>query len=173
MANLPWRVSVRLVALAKKTGMVVGIVLVVLLAVRAYLSQQGPELHLWLPGGPMMSVREMDNADFTGGRRAHAAKPLLPPEPGVAGTVYARCQPLLCADACRKAPRRGSAAARFDGLALQRPAACRELSTARLYGRGPAPARARHRARRADGRRLGDVAGGDASCGAGSHASGG
>lgn len=47
MANLPWRVSVRLIALAKKTGMVVGIVLVVLLAVRVYLSQQGPELHLW------------------------------------------------------------------------------------------------------------------------------
>jgi hypothetical protein len=33
-------------ALAKKIGMVVGIVLVVLLAVRVYLSQQGPELHL-------------------------------------------------------------------------------------------------------------------------------
>ena len=47
MANWPWRVSVRLVALAKKTGMVVGIVLVVLLAVRVYLSQQGPELHPW------------------------------------------------------------------------------------------------------------------------------
>ena len=43
MANLPWRVSVRLIALAKKTGMVVGIVLVVLLAVRVYLSQQGPD----------------------------------------------------------------------------------------------------------------------------------
>ena len=45
MVNLPWRVSVRLMALAKKIGMVVGIVLVVLLAVRVYLSQQGPELH--------------------------------------------------------------------------------------------------------------------------------
>lgn len=67
MANLPWRVSVRLMALAKKIGMVVGIVLVVLLAVRAYLSQQGPELHLWHTWrADEMSVREMDNADFAG-----------------------------------------------------------------------------------------------------------
>lgn len=65
MANLPWRVSVRLIALAKKTGMVVGIVLVVLLAVRVYLSQQGPELHLWHTWrADEMSVRELDNADF-------------------------------------------------------------------------------------------------------------
>ncbi|WP_254989805.1 alpha/beta hydrolase [Enterobacter roggenkampii] len=67
MANWPWRVSVRLVALAKKTGMVVGIVLVVLLAVRVYLSQQGPELHPWHTWrGDEMSVRELDNADFAG-----------------------------------------------------------------------------------------------------------
>lgn len=67
MANLPWRVSVRLIALAKKTGMVVGIVLVVLLAVRVYLSQQGPELHLWHTWRvDEMSVRELDNADFAG-----------------------------------------------------------------------------------------------------------
>ncbi|EOZ7524936.1 alpha/beta hydrolase [Enterobacter quasiroggenkampii] len=67
MANLPWRVSVRLIALAKKTGMVVGIVLVVLLAVRVYLSQQGPELHLWHTWrADEMSVRELDNADFAG-----------------------------------------------------------------------------------------------------------
>ena len=65
MANLPWRVSVRLMALAKKIGMVVGIVLVVLLAVRVYLSQKGPELHLWHTWrADEMSVREMDNADF-------------------------------------------------------------------------------------------------------------
>ena len=65
MANLPWRVSVRLMALAKKIGIVVGIVLVVLLAVRVYLSQQGPELHLWHTWrADEMSVREMDNADF-------------------------------------------------------------------------------------------------------------
>ena len=65
MANLPWRVSVRLIALAKKIGIVVGIVLVVLLAVRVYLSQQGPELHLWHTWrADEMSVREMDNADF-------------------------------------------------------------------------------------------------------------
>lgn len=67
MANWPWRVSVRLLALAKKTGMVVGIVLVVLLAVRVYLSQQGPELHPWHTWrGDEMSVRELDNADFAG-----------------------------------------------------------------------------------------------------------
>ncbi|MEP8890556.1 alpha/beta hydrolase [Enterobacter roggenkampii] len=67
MANWPWRVSVRLVALAKKTGMVVGIVLVVLLAVRVYLSQRGPELHPWHTWrGDEMSVRELDNADFAG-----------------------------------------------------------------------------------------------------------
>lgn len=67
MANLPWRVSVRLIALAKKTGMVVGIVLVVLLAVRVYLSQQGPELHPWHTWrADEMSVRELDNADFAG-----------------------------------------------------------------------------------------------------------
>ncbi|EOX7387199.1 alpha/beta hydrolase [Enterobacter quasiroggenkampii] len=67
MANLPWRVSMRLIALAKKTGMVVGIVLVVLLAVRVYLSQQGPELHLWHTWrADEMSVRELDNADFAG-----------------------------------------------------------------------------------------------------------
>ena len=65
MVNLPWRVSVRLMALAKKIGIVVGIVLVVLLAVRVYLSQQGPELHLWHTWrADEMSVREMDNADF-------------------------------------------------------------------------------------------------------------
>ncbi len=52
-------------ALAKKIGIVVGIVLVVLLAVRVYLSQQGPELHLWHTWrADEMSVREMDNADF-------------------------------------------------------------------------------------------------------------
>ncbi len=67
MANWPWRVSERPIALAKKTGMVVGIVLFVLLAVRVYLSQQGPELHLWHTWrADEMSVREMDNADFAG-----------------------------------------------------------------------------------------------------------
>ncbi|QFQ09292.1 alpha/beta hydrolase [Enterobacter sichuanensis] len=67
MANLPWRVSVRVIALAKKMAMVVGIVVVVLLAVRVYLSQQGPELHLWHTWrADEMSVRELDNADFAG-----------------------------------------------------------------------------------------------------------
>ena len=45
MANWPWRVSVRLIAFAKKSILVLGIILFVLLAVRVYLSQQGPELH--------------------------------------------------------------------------------------------------------------------------------
>ncbi|MCG3098929.1 alpha/beta hydrolase [Enterobacter sp. DRP3] len=67
MANLSWRVSVRLMALAKKIAMVAGIVLVVLLAVRVYLSQQGPELHLWHTWrADEMSVREMDNTNFDG-----------------------------------------------------------------------------------------------------------
>ncbi|WP_336211069.1 alpha/beta hydrolase [Enterobacter sp. P82] len=67
MANLSWRVSVRLMALAKKIAMVAGIVLVVLLAVRVYLSQQGPELHLWHTWrADEMSVRELDKADFAG-----------------------------------------------------------------------------------------------------------
>lgn len=67
MANLPWRVSVRLMVLAKKMAMVVGIVLVVLLAVRVYLSQQGPELHLWHTWrADEMSVRELDKANFAG-----------------------------------------------------------------------------------------------------------
>lgn len=65
MANLPWRVSVRLMALAKKLAIVVGIVLIVLLAVRVYLSQQGPALHSWHTWrADEMSVREMDNASF-------------------------------------------------------------------------------------------------------------
>ncbi|MGF6099803.1 alpha/beta hydrolase [Enterobacter sp. A4] len=67
MANWPWRVSARLMALAKKMAMIVGIVLIVLLAVRVYLSQQGPELHLWHTWrADEMSVRELDKADFAG-----------------------------------------------------------------------------------------------------------
>ena len=69
MANLPWRISVRLMALAKKIGMVVGIVLIVLLAVRVYLSQQGPELHLWHTWrADEMSVREMDLPSISPGK---------------------------------------------------------------------------------------------------------
>ena len=67
MANWPWRVSEHLMVLVKKIAMVVGIVLVVLLAVRVYLSQQGPELHLWHTWrADEMSVRELDGADFAG-----------------------------------------------------------------------------------------------------------
>lgn len=65
MANLPWRVSVRLMALAKKVAMVIGIIVVVLLAVRVYLSQQGPALHLWHTWrADEMSVSELDKANF-------------------------------------------------------------------------------------------------------------
>ena len=65
MANLPWRISVRLMALAKKMAMIAGVVLIVLLAVRVYLSQQGPELHLWHTcRADEMSVREIDKANF-------------------------------------------------------------------------------------------------------------
>ncbi|HAS1058417.1 TPA: alpha/beta hydrolase [Enterobacter cloacae] len=65
MANLPWRVSVRLMALAKKVTMVIGIIVVVLLAVRVYLSQQGPALHLWHTWrADEMSVSELDKANF-------------------------------------------------------------------------------------------------------------
>lgn len=65
MANLPWRVSVRLMALAKKIAMVIGIIVLVLLSVRVYLSQQGPALHHWHTWrADEMSVQEMDNATF-------------------------------------------------------------------------------------------------------------
>ena len=65
MANLPWRVSVRLIVLAKKVAMVLGIVLIVLLAVRVYLSQQGPALHLWHTWrADELSAPEMDKATF-------------------------------------------------------------------------------------------------------------
>ena len=51
MANFR-RVSVRLMALAKIV-MVIGIIVLVLLSVRVYLSQQGPALHHWHTGGLM------------------------------------------------------------------------------------------------------------------------
>lgn len=129
MANLPWRVSVRLMALAKKIAMVIGIIVLVLLSVRVYLSQQGPALHHWHTWrADEMSVQEMDNATFAAyvarenaiftaldaevtakvtPRRAHAAEPLLPPEPGVARTLFPGCKPVVRADACRKAARGG------------------------------------------------------------------
>lgn len=65
MANWPWRISVRVIVLAKKIALVLGIILFVLLAVRAYLSQQGPELHLWHTWrANELSVQEMDRASF-------------------------------------------------------------------------------------------------------------
>ena len=65
MANWPWRVSVRVIVLAKKIAMVLGIILFVLLAVRVYLSQQGPELHLWHTWrADELTVQEMDRASY-------------------------------------------------------------------------------------------------------------
>lgn len=65
MANLPWRISVRLIVVAKKIAMVLGIILLVLLAVRVYLSQQGPALHRWHTWqADEMSVDEIDKASF-------------------------------------------------------------------------------------------------------------
>jgi len=65
MANLPWRVSVRMLVLIKRIAIVLGIVLVVLLAVRIYISQQGPDLHRWHTWrADEMSVAEMDKASF-------------------------------------------------------------------------------------------------------------
>lgn len=64
MANL-LAIGVRLMALTKKIAMVIGIIVLVLLAVRVYLSQQGPALHHWHTWrADEMSVREMDNATF-------------------------------------------------------------------------------------------------------------
>ena len=38
-------------------------------------------------------------------RRAHAAEPLLPPEPGVARTLFPGCKPVIRADACPESAR--------------------------------------------------------------------
>lgn len=65
MVNLPWRISVRVMGLLKKIALVLGTALVVLLAVRIYLSQQGPDLHLWHTWrADEMTVREMDESDY-------------------------------------------------------------------------------------------------------------
>ncbi|WP_368543169.1 alpha/beta hydrolase [Enterobacter soli] len=65
MANLPWRISVRLMVLAKKVALVVGIVLIVLLTVRIYASLKEPGLHEWHTWtGDEMSAREIDRATF-------------------------------------------------------------------------------------------------------------
>jgi len=65
MANWPWRVSVRVIVLAKRIAVVLGIILFVLLAVRVYLSQQGPELHLWHTWrADELTVQEMDRASY-------------------------------------------------------------------------------------------------------------
>ena len=49
----------------KKIAMIIGIIVLVLLAVRVYLSQQGPALHHWHTWrADEMSVQEMDNATF-------------------------------------------------------------------------------------------------------------
>lgn len=65
MANLPWRISMRLMVLAKKIALVIGVVLIVLLAIRIYASQKGPALHVWHTWtADEMSVAEIDHASF-------------------------------------------------------------------------------------------------------------
>ncbi|HDR2890720.1 TPA: alpha/beta hydrolase [Enterobacter asburiae] len=65
MANLPWRISMRLMVLAKKITLVIGVVLIVLLAIRIYASQKGPALHVWHTWtADEMSVAEIDRASF-------------------------------------------------------------------------------------------------------------
>jgi hypothetical protein len=65
MANLPWRISMRLMVLAKKIALVIGVVLIVLLAIRIYASQKGPALHAWHTWtADEMSVAEIDRASF-------------------------------------------------------------------------------------------------------------
>ncbi len=66
MANLPWRISMRLMVLAKRIALVIGVVLIVLLAIRIYASQKGPALHVWHTWtADEMSVAEIDRASFT------------------------------------------------------------------------------------------------------------
>lgn len=65
MANLPWRISVRLMIIARKVALILGVVLLVLLAIRIYASQKGPPLHEWHKWtGNEMSAREIDRASF-------------------------------------------------------------------------------------------------------------
>jgi len=65
MANLPWRIRVRVWALMKRAAMVLGIVLIVLLAVRVYKTETGPALHPWHTWtAHEMSVQEVDRASF-------------------------------------------------------------------------------------------------------------
>ena len=65
MANLPWRIRVRLLTILKTTALALGVLLVVLLAAGIYTSQTGPALqpwHTWT--GHEMSAREIDKASF-------------------------------------------------------------------------------------------------------------
>ncbi len=174
MANLPWRVSVRLMALAKKIAMVIGIIVLVLLSVRVYLSQQGPALYHWHTWrADEMSVQEMDNATFVAYvARENAIFTALDAEV-TAKVTPAERTPLnryyrqslvwpghFSPDANRSfvlmpagKPRGGGGiAARSDGFALQRQASGRELSKARLCGRSASFARTRHGTGRADRR---------------------
>jgi len=65
MANLPWRMSLRLLSVVKKGALVLGILLAILLVVRIYASQQGPALQPWHTWhGEEMSAREIDKASF-------------------------------------------------------------------------------------------------------------
>ncbi|POZ18425.1 hypothetical protein C3Z09_02985 [Lelliottia aquatilis] len=66
MANLPWRIRVRLWAVIKRVVVVLGIVAIVLLSVRVYKSQTGPALHPWHTWtAHEMSGQEIDRASFS------------------------------------------------------------------------------------------------------------
>lgn len=65
MTNLPQRIRTRLLAVLKNSAKALGIVVIVLLAVRIYKSQTGPALqpwHTWTANE--MSAREIDQATF-------------------------------------------------------------------------------------------------------------
>lgn len=65
MTNLPQRIRTRLLAVLKNGAKALGIVVIVLLAVRIYKSQTGPALqpwHTWTANE--MTAREIDQATF-------------------------------------------------------------------------------------------------------------
>lgn len=66
MTTLPWRIRRRLWAVTKHALVVLGIVAIVLLAVRIYKSQTGPALHPWHTWtADEFSVQETDRASFS------------------------------------------------------------------------------------------------------------
>ncbi|MDY1035735.1 alpha/beta hydrolase [Lelliottia sp. CFBP8978] len=66
MATLPWRIRTRLLAVLKRTAIVLGIVVFILLAGRIYKTQTGPALHPWHTWtAHEMSAQEIDHASFS------------------------------------------------------------------------------------------------------------